>query len=578
MRKVSIALMFILVAGYAWASDNTCITIGVLGDRTGGHDEEVFKGILNEMNAMHYDMIINVGDLIEGYTDDPVKLKEMWDEVLADIKVLNTPFHYVPGNHDIYNDVMEKVFKKRLGEPNYSFDFEKCHFVVLDTSRIEYTDGFPENTVKWLENDLKKNKNARYTFVLFHKPFWEDAFMEGKKFQLHDIFKKYGVDMVISGHYHSHGSTEVDGIKYVLLGSSGGGTDDYDIGGNYYQHGQIKVCDDGLHFAYIKQGSTKDAKDAPIEENYYAFKIKWKNLDIKSPLFMQGMTSLDDNYTLSIKNYFNYPLKVRVKFDTEGTDWTVYAIDNIITLKPEDRTDFVTRVSVKDLQSLYPLPRVKIDYPYLEKGIIKIDEPLTITRQDSCKKLASVPKIDAAMDDQWKTVEPETFFGNSDGQDMKGEETRMYLGHDDSNFYFYIYCKESNPEKIEAKNTEKDGSSYADDCIEFFIDPDQDQKTYIQFAVNPKGAVFDQSCFVTEDEMKFDKEWDGKWVAKAKINVDNWVVEGYIPLKNLDVKSIKAGDKWGFNFRRKQLHLKSNADWVVPFAHDPKNFGIIEFK
>jgi len=578
MRKIFTIAVFFLFTVILWASENPCLTIGVLGDRTGGHTEEIFKDILYEMNAMHYDMIINVGDMIEGYTSDEKLIKKEWDEYFEDIKVLDAPFYYVPGNHDIFNDIMEAEFKKRLGEPNYSFDFARCHFTILDNSRIEYEDGFPEKTVNWLKKDLKKNKGARYNFVLFHKPFWNEAFMTGKDFQLHDIFRKYGVDMVISGHYHSHCSTEVDGIKYVLVGSSGGSTDGYDIGGNYYHHGQLKVCDDGLHFAYIRHGSVKDSKDATIEETYYAYKVKWKSFDIVSPLFMQGMKSLDDSYTIVLKNYFKSPIDVRVKFDTEGTDWTVYNIDNIYSIEPEKTKDILTRVMVKDLESVYPLPRVKMEYPYPEKGIINIDEPLTIQRHIYCTRLVSKPEIDGNLDEIWENIEPETFFGNYDGRDMKGEETRMYLGFDDENFYYYIYCKETKPDKIKSNATDRDGGSWADDCIEFFIDTDFDRQTYVQYAVNPKDSVFDQDCFVTENKMKFNAEWNGEWNEVTKINDDNWILEGYIPLDNIEDKSAKKGDKWGFNFRRKQHHLESFADWNVPFNHDPTNFGILEFE
>ena len=117
-----------------------------------------------------------------------------------------------------------------------------------------------------------------------------------------------------------------------------------------------------------------------------------------------------------------------------------------------------------------------------------------------------------------------------------------------------------------------------DDYIQFLIDSNFDQETYIETVVNSQGVIFDANCQVTGNRSNFDEEWNGNWVQVVKIYEDSWVLEGYIDLNELGKKSIKTGERWGFNFKRRQNHLMSNANWNVPFYYyDPESFGVIEF-
>lgn len=40
---------------------------------------------------------------------------------------------------------------------------------------------------------------------------------------LHSLFKKYHVNTVFAGHYHSYFQARYDGINYVIAGRAGGG-------------------------------------------------------------------------------------------------------------------------------------------------------------------------------------------------------------------------------------------------------------------------------------------------------------------------------------------------------------------
>ncbi len=72
-------------------------------DRTGGHREGVFENAVDKINLMQPEFVMSAGDLIEGYTQDSVKIAEQWKEFNGFIKNLQMPFFYVTGNHDVSN-------------------------------------------------------------------------------------------------------------------------------------------------------------------------------------------------------------------------------------------------------------------------------------------------------------------------------------------------------------------------------------------------------------------------------------------------------------------------------------------
>ena len=54
----------------------------VIGDRTGGANLlETFKLAMGQINLLQPEFVINVGDVIEGYSEDKAELNAEWDEI-----------------------------------------------------------------------------------------------------------------------------------------------------------------------------------------------------------------------------------------------------------------------------------------------------------------------------------------------------------------------------------------------------------------------------------------------------------------------------------------------------------------
>jgi predicted phosphodiesterase len=213
----------------------------IVGDRTGGAEPEIYGRIWREIDLMHPDFVINVGDTIQGGKDDVAEnqwrdLRPVWE------RYAHFPLYFTPGNHDIWSEQSEQLYTRETRRPTYyGFNYQDAHFTVLDNSRApDLTDA----QLEFLAKDLKANKDRRPKFVFFHKPYWIGLLKSGnREFPLQQLARKYGVSYVISGHGHQFVRMSCDGIPYMEVGSSGGHMKGNNFAQGYFYHhvwGRVK--------------------------------------------------------------------------------------------------------------------------------------------------------------------------------------------------------------------------------------------------------------------------------------------------------------------------------------------------
>ncbi len=192
----------------------------ILGDRTGGATAEIYGRIWREVDLLHPDFVINVGDTIQGGKDFQAQaewrdLRPVWE------RYRHYPLYFTPGNHDIWSESSRRVYAEETGrKPYYSFNYQDAHFTVLDNSQTQDLSG---EQLRFLEEDLKRNQDRRPKFIFFHKPYWIVFLkVQSSDFPLHRLAKKYGVEHVISGHGHQFVRMTREGVAYMEVGSSGG--------------------------------------------------------------------------------------------------------------------------------------------------------------------------------------------------------------------------------------------------------------------------------------------------------------------------------------------------------------------
>jgi Icc protein len=203
----------------------------VLGDRTGEAQPGVYEEVWKEAAAEAPAFVVTAGDTIEGLNDATAESE--WRAIEPMLKPYRRiPFYPAPGNHDIWSPVSERLFRQHTGhEPHYGFDYQQAHFTILDNSRSEQLSA---DELAFLEKDLQAHAAQPVKFIVSHRPSWLiNAVMRNPDFALHQLARKYGVQMVIAGHVHEMLHVDLDGIRYVSMSSAGGhlrGTHNYEDG------------------------------------------------------------------------------------------------------------------------------------------------------------------------------------------------------------------------------------------------------------------------------------------------------------------------------------------------------------
>src|SRR6266404_2638122 len=184
-------LLLLALAAIAGAPAPESFRFVILGDRTGevqpGVHEEAWKEAAAEAPAF----VVTVGDTIQGLNDATAEAE--WQQVMQLSKPFRScPLYLAAGNHDIWSDRSETLFRKYAGHAlHYSFDYAQAHFTILDNSRSEQLS--PEE-LAFLEKDLQTHSAQPIKFIVSHQPSWLlGAALTNPDIPIHRLAKKYGV-------------------------------------------------------------------------------------------------------------------------------------------------------------------------------------------------------------------------------------------------------------------------------------------------------------------------------------------------------------------------------------------------
>jgi len=202
----------------------------VYGDNKNGPTNH--EKIANLISGKDPKIVLHVGDLVErgGYHNQWLKLFF----TPAQNMINHIPLFTLIGNHEDNDPNYYNFFNPPSNDNGwYSFDYGNAHFTILqaDDSGVMIDDS---TQIKWLIQDLEKNKNAAWKFVLFHKPPFSSGGQHYVKYRLKinkllvPLFNKYGVDMVFNGDDHHYERTLPIGnadsevpTTYVVCGNGG---------------------------------------------------------------------------------------------------------------------------------------------------------------------------------------------------------------------------------------------------------------------------------------------------------------------------------------------------------------------
>ncbi len=575
MKRTSALLSIVLLAlvtQVAAKQPDAPVRFAVIGDRTGGHVPGIYEQIIQEVERMRPDFAITVGDEIEGYTSDSATLSKEWTEYRSIAKPLTMPLYLIPSNHNITTDAQLPAYEHYVGKTLSSFDYRNLHFTIIDASRWESSTELPKEQIAWLVNDLKASK-AKYKFVFYHKPFWQNTLAYGKPDTLHSIFRRYGVNAVFNGHDHIYFSANYDGIQYTAVGSSGGGADPGPTG-LLYHFVWVTVDNDGIHIAPIKLGSVLSwdevtAADLLTMDRIYASGAEFIG---RMPV-TDNLVLSDSQVRVRVRNLnAGIQLEDTLRWDT-AAGWTIEPGKVAVTLGAGDSLNLSFKVRHQGSRP-FPGPTMSLPFVFAPGKTARWARSLPLVRTTGC--YPGTPKIDGDLSDPvWQ--KPETRLFDQDGGEMRTEPVQFYFAYDAQNLYLAARCLESRMDSLVARVTDHDGAVYGEDCVGYFIQPDLAKDTSYQIYFNPLGTSFDQRIVMTEAGANADRTWNGTYEVKTARGRDYWIVEARIPLKQFGVVA-RSGQRMGLEFRRKQKRLSCTADWQVPLDYNPSTYGVMLLK
>ena len=240
----------------------------IFGDRTGGPPEgiAVLADAVKMANRMDVDLVLTVGDLVEGYNEPEQWLKQM-REYQATVADLDMPWYPVPGNHDVYARPKKPgghmdLYKQHFGPLYYSFDYKWAHFIVLFSDEsLSFSDpaknqNMSDEQMAWLRADLEST-DADRVFAFLHHPRWEKRYEGCNWNDVHDIFVADGRPTTIfAGHIHIYRDDgQRDNVHYYALATTGAHLRPFPKVATFHHVDFVRVRRDRIAVAVLPVGS-----------------------------------------------------------------------------------------------------------------------------------------------------------------------------------------------------------------------------------------------------------------------------------------------------------------------------------
>lgn len=235
--------------------DDQHFQFAIFSDLTGGERERIFEVAVEQLNLLRPELILCVGDLIEGGSWDTLQLRKEWDWFDERIGRLHAPVFRVGGNHDLTNPMMKKVWIDRYGPTYYHFVYKNNLFLILNSEdfteeestniskardrAIAYLDEgniaafdtsayrrMPESTYgtiskaqsEYFVDVITNNPDVANIFLFVHKPVW----LEQRGFGPIMEALKGRQFLATNGHEHTYNLRTIDGNPFLNLATTGG--------------------------------------------------------------------------------------------------------------------------------------------------------------------------------------------------------------------------------------------------------------------------------------------------------------------------------------------------------------------
>ena len=171
------------------------------------------------------------------------------------------------------------------------------------------------------------------------------------------------------------------------------------------------------------------------------------------------------------------------------------------------------------------------------------------------------PKVDGELNEPcWQKVDKISNFTQQELNEgaPATEKTQIGIIYTKQALYIGIWCFDSEPDKIVAKEMKRDFRSRGEDNVEIVIDTYHDLRNAYHFIINPNGARMDE--LITDEGGRGNVDWNGVWDVRTKITDKGWFAEMEIPFSTLKFSN-SPHQTWGINFERNISRKNERVLW-----------------
>lgn len=386
----------------------------VYGDRTGGVPAglKVLEQAVTDTNLLSPDLVMTVGDLIQGYNEKPEWMRQM-SEYKDIMNRLDVRWFPVAGNHDVYwrgkgpapAGQHDSNYEQHFGPLWYTFQHKNAGFVVLYsdegdpvTNQKAFNAGklqqMSEEQLKFLGEALQRHQDMDHVFVFLHHPRWTGGGYTGSNWDtVHGMMKDAGnVTAVFAGHiHHMRFDGPKDGIAYYTLATTGGNLSADIPGAGFLHHLNIvTVRPDEISVASLPVGSVMDPKEfTPEFLAEIAAARKVRPVITESDLLLSTDGSAAGNVTVTLENSSPRVMEVTASVDSASRDWLSSLDHDHLILEPGASENFTVKLRrVADTEAAWTIPRITLDRVFIGENA-RIELPSVSTPVEL--ELAAVP-------------------------------------------------------------------------------------------------------------------------------------------------------------------------------------------
>jgi 3',5'-cyclic AMP phosphodiesterase CpdA len=220
----------------------------VVGDtgntRMGGYAHSYYRDVMRAADEFYSNIHarpafrIHAGDAVRSGAD-----LDAWHNYFSSYdRTASIPCVVAPGNHEYLED-WGGNYRYFFGQPDYySIDYGNARIISINPFDGPGTtlDGpvlaSGSTQYRWVKRELARSTGARWLVVVIHNPLLSTGDYGMNELliaQYYELFRKYRVDLVISGHDHNFDSFHVDrntdwgGTIYIVAGTGGSNLDSY---------------------------------------------------------------------------------------------------------------------------------------------------------------------------------------------------------------------------------------------------------------------------------------------------------------------------------------------------------------